>query len=265
MADNVTITSGANSTPPAGTVVAADEVTINATAVKVQRVKIGTGVDGTYDGDVSDSNPLPINDAGGSLTVDANNLDIRDLTSSSDSIAAVQSGTWNIVNVSGTVSLPTGASTEATLSAASAKLPATLGQKAKTASMSVVLASDSDAIPITDNSGSLTVDGTVTANAGTGTFTTKETRSSTATSTNVSDTASSTTILASNANRLGATVYNDSTAVLYLKLGATASITSFTAKMAADSYYEVPFNYTGIIDGIWASDASGAARIVELT
>jgi len=48
-----------------------------------------------------------------SLTVTATDLDIRDLTSASDSIAAVQSGTWNITNVSGTVSLPTGAATAA--------------------------------------------------------------------------------------------------------------------------------------------------------
>lgn len=93
----------------------------------------------------------------------------------------------------------------------------------------------------------------------------KEKRAATATTTSVSDTALSTTLLAANANRLGATVYNDSTVDLYLKLGATASLTSFTVKMAADGYYEVPFNYTGIIDGIWASDAIGAARIVELT
>lgn len=39
----------------------------------------------------------------------------------------------------------------------------TLGQKTKTASIPVVLASDEDALPITDNGGSLTVDGTVTA------------------------------------------------------------------------------------------------------
>lgn len=53
--------------------------------------------------------------SGGGLTepveVEATNLDIRDLTSASDSVAAVQSGTWNITNISGTVSLPTGAST----------------------------------------------------------------------------------------------------------------------------------------------------------
>jgi hypothetical protein len=45
--------------------------------------------------------------------------------------------------------LPTGAATETTLAAASAKLPATLGQKAMTASMACVLASDQSALPIT--------------------------------------------------------------------------------------------------------------------
>lgn len=46
-------------------------------------------------------------------TVQATNLDIRDLSSASDSVAAVQSGTWNINNISGTISLPTGAATAA--------------------------------------------------------------------------------------------------------------------------------------------------------
>jgi len=38
------------------------------------------------------------------------------------------------------------------------RMPASLGQKAKTASFPVVIASDQDALPITDNSGSLTID-----------------------------------------------------------------------------------------------------------
>lgn len=80
----------------------------------------------------------------------------------------------------------------------------------------------------------------------------------------VAGSASSVTILAANTARAGATIANDSSAVLYLKLGATASTTSFTVAMAANSYYEVPFGYTGIIDGIWAS-ATGSARITELT
>lgn len=65
----------------------------------------------------------------------------------SGTVAATQSGTWNITNVSGTVSLPTGAATEATLSAQSAKLPATLGQKAMAASLAVTIASDQSAVP----------------------------------------------------------------------------------------------------------------------
>lgn len=63
-------------------------------------------------------------------------------------VAATQSGTWNINNISGTVSLPTGAASEATLSAMSAKLPATLGQKVKASSLAVTLASDQGTIPI---------------------------------------------------------------------------------------------------------------------
>lgn len=64
------------------------------------------------------------------------------LASDQSAIPVSQSGTWNVTNISGTVSLPTGASTEATLAAASAKLPATLGQKAAAASLAVILASD---------------------------------------------------------------------------------------------------------------------------
>lgn len=45
--------------------------------------------------------------------------------------------------------LPTGAATEATLSAMSSKLPASLGQKLMAASLAVVLASDQSALPVT--------------------------------------------------------------------------------------------------------------------
>ena len=86
----------------------------------------------------------------------------------------------------------------------------------------------------------------------------------TGTASNVNASATNVTILAANTARLGATVYNDSTVTLYLKLGATASTTSFTVKLIGDAYYEVPFGYYGIIEGIWAS-ATGVARVTELT
>ena len=94
---------------------------------------------------------------------------------------------------------------------------------------------------------------------------TLENRPATTTRSSVAGAAADTLILASNANRRGATVYNDSTAILYLALGtAAASTTDFTVKMVADAYFEVPFSYTGQIRGIWAS-ATGNARVGEVT
>lgn len=141
--------------------------------------------------------------------------------------------------------LPTGAAAEATLagvlttSAFQARIN-TQGQKAMAASTPVVVASDQSPIP------------TTTAT------------STTATRSDVAGNAASTTLLASNAARKGATIFNDSTALLYVKFGTTASATDFTVKMFPGDYYEVPFGYSGRIDGIWAS-AAGNARMTELT
>ncbi len=78
--------------------------------------------------------------------------------------------------------------------------------------------------------------------------------------TSVSASATAVTLLAAAAGRRGGIVYNDSSAVLYLKFGATASTTSYTVQLAAGAYYEFPQPlYTGRVDGIWAS-ANGAAR-----
>lgn len=110
------------------------------------------------------------------------------------------------------------------------------------------------------------VSGTVTANAGTGTFTAKETRSTAATRSSVTAAATDIQILASNANRLGASVYNDADKDLYIALGtAAASLTSFTQKIAPGGMYEVPFNYTGVVRGIWATSPTGSARVTEYT
>lgn len=64
MADNVQLP--ATGTGTADVIVAADEIA----GAKYQRVKIIVGADGTNDGDVATSNPLPVSDAGGALTVD---------------------------------------------------------------------------------------------------------------------------------------------------------------------------------------------------
>lgn len=90
---------------------------------------------------------------------------------------------------------------------------------------------------------------------------------STATRTQVADNAASVTILAANASRKGASVFNDSSATLHLALGSTAATTTnYTVKLLTGTYYEVPAGYTGIIVGIWASDPNdGNAVVTELT
>lgn len=95
-------------------------------------------------------------------------------------------------------------------------------------------------------------------------ITTTEARPSTNTTSSVAASITNVELLSTNSIRLGATIYNDSSSLLYLKLGVVASVSDFTIKLFPFCYYEVPFGYTGEIDGIWAS-ASGFARIGELT
>lgn len=69
-----------------------------------------------------------------------------------------------------------------------------------------------------------------------------------------------TTVFSAKGTVNGRAVFNDSTAVLYLKFGATASTSSYTVQIAAGGYYEFPQPvYGGQADGIWAS-ANGNAR-----
>jgi hypothetical protein len=87
----------------------------------------------------------------------------------------------------------------------------------------------------------------------------------TAAVTSPASSATNATLVAANVNRIGMIVYNDSTAILYLKYGATASATSFTVPMGPGAYWEMaPPIYTGQVDGIWSA-ANGNARITELT
>lgn len=82
----------------------------------------------------------------------------------------------------------------------------------------------------------------------------------TPTTANVQSSASSVNIFAATALAAGRTVYNDSTAVLYLLFGSTASTTSYTVQIPSQGYFEFPVTvYCGNVDGIWAS-ANGYAR-----
>jgi hypothetical protein len=107
--------------------------------------------------------------------------------------------------------------------------------------------------------------GTVTAQI-TGTVTVQPVQSATATRSNVGAAAADTLILASNAARDGGSVFNDSaSATLYLSLGTgAASLTSYSVAMTPQSYFEIPYQFTGELRGIWSA-AVGAARVTEYT
>lgn len=74
---------------------------------------------------VNANGAVAINDGGNSITVDGtvafSNTTIAVTNAGTFAVQAAQSGTWNINNISGTVSLPTGAATETTLSALNTK------------------------------------------------------------------------------------------------------------------------------------------------
>ena len=88
-------------------------------------------------------------------------------------------------------------------------------------------------------------------------------RPTTATTNSVASSAANVVLFAASGTANGRTVFNDSTAVLYLKFGATASSSSYTVQIAAGGYYEFPQPvYDGEVDGIWAS-ANGNARTTQ--
>jgi len=92
----------------------------------------------------------------------------------------------------------------------------------------------------------------------------KEVRSSSATNSSPSVTTVSTSILAANVNRLGATIYNEGPDICYVKLGAIASLTSYSLQIVVGGYYEIPFAYTGAIDGITLI-GTAQQRVTELS
>jgi hypothetical protein len=98
-----------------------------------------------------------------------------------------------------------------------------------------------------------------------GTIPTTFAQPGTSTVTSVGLTTSVTTVLAANANRLGAILWNNGAQQAYIKLGSGATTSSFTARLANQSEWEIPFPvYTGVITGI---TAAGTATVLatELT
>lgn len=57
----------------------------------------------------------------------------------------------------------------------------------------------------------------------------------------------------------GRTIFNESSVVLYVKFGATASATDYTVQIGAGGYFELPVDtYGGVVHGILASGTGSA-------
>lgn len=237
--DVVTVTGGAGQTADV-------KVTLDGESVPV------TGTFWQATQPVSIASAVPVTDNSGSLTVDApvgTPVFVR-LSDGASAIATLP------VSLSSVPSHPvTNAGVFAVQSTNQANSGVDIGD------VTINNTAGAGAVNIQDGGNVITVDGTVGVS---GTVTTKETRSATPSQSSPLVTNSNTSILASNANRLGATIYNEGASTCFMKLGATASTTSYSCQIASGGYYEVPFEYTGAIDGI-TSSGTAQLRVTEIT
>lgn len=110
---------------------------------------------------------------------------------------------------------------------------------------------------------SITGNSTTTPLWVTGSVTTNFDPSTSATVTAVSSSTTVVTLAAANGNRRGLTIYNDSSKILFVKLGSAASQTDFSVKLSSQGYYEVVANYTGIVTGLWSA-VNGFGYVTEI-
>lgn len=91
---------------------------------------------------------------------------------------------------------------------------------------------------------------------------THQQNSATTTGSTINAVTTSVVLLAENSSRLGAIIHNNSNGRLYLDFDLSVTVTDYAVKMDPGAYYEVPYNYTGSVAGVW-STANGNALIRE--
>jgi hypothetical protein len=94
-----------------------------------------------------------------------------------------------------------------------------------------------------------------------GLWTVTPNRSSTSTVVAVAPSVSNVVLLAANANRVFAHVSNGNSKNLYIKLGASASLTSYTDVVLSGNSYDVPTQYIGIVSGVWGIAPNGGSAL----
>lgn len=68
-------------------------------------------------------------------------------------------------------------------------------------------------------------------------------------------------LVLANPDRKGLTLWNDSLGNVYVEFGSVApTTTEYTVKIAPGGYYELPYLYTGQIQGLW--DAAGGTGVL---
>lgn len=72
-------------------------------------------------------------------------------------------------------------------------------------------------------------------------------------------------LLAANANRKGAIFWNNSNGDIFIEFGAIPTKSSYAIKLNPGGYYELPFQYTGIIQGLWDTPGGDGLLIREFS
>lgn len=62
-------------------------------------------------------------------------------------------------------------------------------------------------------------------------------------------------IVAANASRKGLSLWNASTGNILIEYGAAPTASAYAFKLNPNSYFELPYDYKGVIQGLW--DATG--------
>jgi len=236
----------------------------------------------------SNQTSIPISDNGGSITVDG-------------TVAATQSGTWNINNISGTVSLPTGAATSAnqttantSLSSIDSKTPVLISgrqpvdgsgvtQPISASSLPLPTGASTSVLQTTGNTSLSSINGklnslgqktkagsvpvTIASDQGSIAVSSVNT-ATTATVSTVSVTTSSTQILAANANRKGFIITNVGGNTVYVAFGFTPTTSlysvSIQTSLGSDRYEPISCIYTGVVNAIRGSGSTNIV-VVEFT
>jgi hypothetical protein len=240
----------------------------------VNTKQLGTAVTSSDVGLVTNTviHGLTTGGGGGYVDVKVNPSGAMVVNASGSTVSATQSGTWNINNISGTVSLPTGAATETTLAAIDTKLAGTLTTNLSASSLAAlenitVSATDLDIRNLSASIDNVAIsDGVSTLDINTnGSLNIKRDNLNTASVTSVTVTTASSTLVSANTSRRGLVLYNDSGKVVSIKYGTGTTSASFTYKIATGSAFEMPEPiYNGLISGITAS-GSGPVLVTELT